>query len=123
MKQKIKICPRCNEKQCKVCYTNYSKDNFTEYCLSCMIIVKHEKRKKSEYKVFNKICKCCNKEFTSEFHNSKFCKNPCKSMKSQAQKWIDKKPAIANGIRNDQIAYSFFRKKYGPGKQFQACRG
>ena len=89
-----------------------------------------EKNNENKIKVGEKCyCKTCANEFIKKTNSQKYCRNPCKSKlemrqeMTEQEKWISKKEPKKNGVRNDIIEYSFFRKKYSPGKQFTACRG
>ena len=69
------------------------------------------------------VCRNCGNTFIGH-PSRRYCYNPCKKLgdKLNAQKWIDRKENT-NRLDENQVAYGFFRKKYGISKRFTGCRG
>ena len=80
----------------------------------------------------NVICLKCKQNFITNHKTRSFCRNPCvcpteekKAVRSKmtlTEKWLAPQP-IRKRVDSNKVAYSFFRKKYGPGDQFRTCGG
>jgi hypothetical protein len=111
-----RLCPECKTNNLKIYNGKYSK-----YCIPCSY---KNKRKKTEKKVYIRICKKCKNQFSATNHFQSYCQNPCTSKKSFKDKWLDEKPKKPRKYRDlKNIMYEDFRIKYGVKKKFNACRG
>jgi len=137
------ICPKCGQNRKRILsYT--TKVTYDKFCNPCFNEIDLEKRleknsllkeklKEDLLKTTDRKCLECKKLFTTKNRRQSYCQNPCVSKytladrekrgKSPAEIWVNKKEVIRKKPDNEAVAYSFFRKKYGPGKQFRACRG
>lgn len=82
-----------------------------------------ERKKKEVEPLQDKTCAECKKIYKPIRKNQKFCCTECRPVElTPAEKWLKAKPKV-NGLTSNQVAYGFFRKKYGVSNRFRACRG
>lgn len=114
-----KLCEFCKERN-----VNCNNGKYSERCVVCTFKKDKEKRKINyEIRTYEIICKKCGNKFKGK-KTQKYCQNPCEYSelkKNHIENWLNKKEVRIGD--NKKVAYSFFKKKYGPGKQYQACRG
>ena len=122
----MKFCQTCS---CRL----KAKEELNCYCDFCSKLyfkryedkrIYRDKPVKIKKKLAKIDCTVCKKIYQPRTAKQKFCSDVCRPKpKTEAQKWLDKKPANASGVHSDQVGYSFFRKKYSLSKKFNACRG
>lgn len=105
----------------------------SKYCSFCdKLYFKEEKLrvrekkpvvKKERVPLGIKACECCKKEYKQKVYSQKFCSDECRpKVMSEFEKWVNVKPRAKN-MDSNQVAYGFFRKKYGTSKKLNVCRG
>jgi hypothetical protein len=114
------LCTYCNEN-----FLKHSNGQWAYTCVKCVSKRQAEIRRQKyvPVKMLKKECEICKKEFETNNKKQKFCQDPCTyRTRNEAEMWMNKKENLTPR-NNEAVAYSFFRKKYGPGKQFKVCRG
>lgn len=116
---------------CKCC-GDRSKSEYCNFCSKLYFKTYEDKRiyrekpiVKKESKPLIKIaCDACKEFYKPRSHRQKYCSDKCKPKpKTEAEKWLTNKTPKGNGMDSNQVAYGFFRKKYGVSKRYSACRG
>lgn len=109
----------CKERFCSFCDKLY----FKEERLRERETKKEEPPKKIVKKIVEKDCVSCKKTYMPVAIAQKYCYADCRPKElTEAEKWINKKPRVQKYDSN-QVAYGFFRKKYGVLNRFKSCRG
>ena len=84
---------------------------------------KKKQAKKPKQPICKKVCNGCKKEYMPKRSNQLFCSLDCRPKPmTEAEKWLNAKPRFQN-LDSDQVAYGFFRKKYGVSNRLRICRG
>ena len=114
---------------CECCGDRWTSSRFCKFCDKLYLkeeklrVVKREKKKKIVQPLTEKVCDKCTKKYMPKVFSQKFCSAECRPKPlTEAEKWLNAKPRTPV-LNSDQVAYGFFRKKYGISKKYNACRG
>lgn len=117
---------------CECCGDRKTIGKFCDFCDK--LYFKSEKlrtrEKKEEVKVKKEVtplkeraCEECKKDYMPRSHAQKFCSDECRPKPmTEFERWVNKKPRAQN-LDSNQVAYGFFRKKYGISNRLKVCRG
>ena len=117
---------------CECCGDKNTKGKFCAFCDKLYfknekLRTREKKEEVKEKKVVTplqiKVCEECAKEYFPRSFAQKFCSDACREKPvNEFERWVNKKPRAKN-LDSDQVAYGFFRKKYGTSNRLKVCRG
>lgn len=117
--------------KCEYC-GDVSRNRFCDFCDK--LYFKDEKmrervtpNKKKPERVIKPLekraCKGCGEMFMQKTPTHTYCSYECHPKPvNEFDRWVNKKPREQK-MDSDQVGYSFFRKKYGPGLMYKTVRG